>query len=324
MKMDDMVRWLEREGFAVDKRYSNECEQYRFRIERNGHSLVKFFKYPEDWRNRDRIQRCFLELLVTEFEAGDRKNKMIEKEKKEMVSNLDIKWAVTSLGMHVEQDGEVELTGEIKGYIPGQSSLKRFTLDNEKTALELMTRMNGYKTMSSAPLPEIKDVLFNSPATIVWWMDGTKTVVTAQDDDEYDPEKGLAMAMCKKVLGNQGNYFNLFKKWEKKAKQDRFNQVVRSREKERKNYNKKLKKAIAEQASEKKEELTWKIWVQELNDQGERVGAHVYIREYKTRASAVRRAKQLYNNPAIGNFKWEVSQTNPWDILITDFQEDIL
>ena len=61
--------------------------------------------------------------------------------------------------------------------------------------------------------PAIKDVIHNDPATIVFWMDGTKTVVKCQDGDIYDPEKGLAMAISKKVLGNQGNYYNTFAKW---------------------------------------------------------------------------------------------------------------
>ena len=62
-------------------------------------------------------------------------------------------------------------------------------------------------------MPEIKNVIFNAPATIVFWADGTKTVVKAQDDDMFDPEKGLAMAISKKALGNKGNYCNELKKW---------------------------------------------------------------------------------------------------------------
>lgn len=58
----------------------------------------------------------------------------------------------------------------------------------------------------------IKDVIYNDPATIIFWKDGTKTVVKC-DGEEYDPEKGFAMAVCKKVFGNGGNYYNTFKKW---------------------------------------------------------------------------------------------------------------
>lgn len=59
---------------------------------------------------------------------------------------------------------------------------------------------------------EIERVIFNNPATIVFWKDGAKTVVKAVDEP-FDEEKGLAMAIVKKVYGNKGNYFNKIKKW---------------------------------------------------------------------------------------------------------------
>lgn len=59
---------------------------------------------------------------------------------------------------------------------------------------------------------EIKKVIFNNPATIVFWADDTKTVVKAENE-EFDPEKGRAMAIAKKALGNKGNYFNKIKEW---------------------------------------------------------------------------------------------------------------
>lgn len=58
----------------------------------------------------------------------------------------------------------------------------------------------------------IVNVIFNNPATIVFWSDGTKTVVKAQNET-FDPEKGLAMAIVKKSLGNQNKYYNEIKKW---------------------------------------------------------------------------------------------------------------
>lgn len=62
-------------------------------------------------------------------------------------------------------------------------------------------------------LPQIENVIFNGPATIVKWSDGTKTVVKAQDGEIVDYEKGLAMAISKRALGNEGNYYNTFAKW---------------------------------------------------------------------------------------------------------------
>lgn len=73
---------------------------------------------------------------------------------------------------------------------------------------------------STNPIPKIKNVIFNDPATIVFWADGTKTVVKAQNDDWFDPEKGLAMAISKKALGNKGNYCNELKKWLPKEEPD--------------------------------------------------------------------------------------------------------
>jgi len=61
-------------------------------------------------------------------------------------------------------------------------------------------------------LPPVKKVIFNAPATIVMWGDGTKTVVKAYNEP-FDKEKGLAMAICKKIYGNKGNYNNVFKKF---------------------------------------------------------------------------------------------------------------
>ena len=60
--------------------------------------------------------------------------------------------------------------------------------------------------------PSIKNVIFNDPATIIFWSDSTKTVVKAENEP-FDPEKGLAMAIAKKSLGNKGDYYNEFKKW---------------------------------------------------------------------------------------------------------------
>lgn len=50
-----------------------------------------------------------------------------------------------------------------------------------------------------------------TPATIVYWEDGTKTVVKCQDE-QFDKEKGLLAAIAKKVYGNKGNFNNIIKK----------------------------------------------------------------------------------------------------------------
>lgn len=84
----------------------------------------------------------------------------------------------------------------------------------------LITINNPPKSYIIKRLPDIKNVIFNDPATIVFWSDGTKTVVKCQDGEPYDAEKGLAMAISKKALGNQGNYCNVFKKWLPEEEED--------------------------------------------------------------------------------------------------------
>jgi hypothetical protein len=69
----------------------------------------------------------------------------------------------------------------------------------------------------SKPL-SIENVIFSPPVTVVLWSDKTKTIVRCDDNyDSFDPEKGLAMAIAKKLMGdNKGKYYNLFKYWRKR------------------------------------------------------------------------------------------------------------
>ena len=69
-----------------------------------------------------------------------------------------------------------------------------------------------YTNMILNSQPPIEKVIFHDPATIVYWKDGNKTVVKAENEP-FDPEKGLAMAISKYFLGNEGNYYETFKKW---------------------------------------------------------------------------------------------------------------
>lgn len=85
-------------------------------------------------------------------------------------------------------------------------SLCRVPSTNKKTATP---PKRDKKVMNG----RIQNVIFNAPATIVFWTDGSKTVVKCENE-EYDPEKGLAMAIVKKWFGNNcGYYYDVFKEW---------------------------------------------------------------------------------------------------------------
>lgn len=61
---------------------------------------------------------------------------------------------------------------------------------------------------------KIKKVVFNDPATIVFWKNGDKTVVKCQPGEEFDKEKGLALAIVKYMIAdNKGCFNDIFKKW---------------------------------------------------------------------------------------------------------------
>ena len=60
---------------------------------------------------------------------------------------------------------------------------------------------------------EIKKVIFNEPATIGFWSDGSKTVVKCGENDLYDQGKGLGMCLVERFVGNKGNNYNKLRKW---------------------------------------------------------------------------------------------------------------
>lgn len=75
----------------------------------------------------------------------------------------------------------------------------------------------GKKTASATNTAAIKDVIFAPPATIVYWSDGSKTVVKCSEKDVFDPEKGLAMAIAKRCGGNKGRYYKEIQNWVEKS-----------------------------------------------------------------------------------------------------------
>lgn len=74
----------------------------------------------------------------------------------------------------------------------------------------LYPRCEGKKSTSATNTAAIKDVIFAPPATIVYWSDGSKTVVKCS-------EKGLAMAIAKRCGGNKGSYYKEIQNWVEKS-----------------------------------------------------------------------------------------------------------
>ena len=67
-------------------------------------------------------------------------------------------------------------------------------------------------------IPEIENVIFNDPATIVFWSDGTKTVSKVMDGDEFDPEIGIASCVTKKFFGSRSQFKKFtYKEYDKQS-----------------------------------------------------------------------------------------------------------
>lgn len=80
--------------------------------------------------------------------------------------------------------------------------------------MEEATKKKEETNMTAA---SIKNVIFAPPVTIVYWSDGSKTVVKCSEKDVFDPEKGLAMAIAKRCGGNKGSYYKEIQNWVEKS-----------------------------------------------------------------------------------------------------------
>lgn len=124
-------------------------------------------------------------------------------------------YSVKDINKRFEYKAEFEMYEmQCLGEEVGKGGYTCVDLGNKRAGFKtLLNSMYGTNCCRTTFILNIKKVIFNNPATIIIWGDDTKTVVKAQNGDVFDPEKGLAMAICKKFLGNEGNYYNEFKKW---------------------------------------------------------------------------------------------------------------
>lgn len=91
--------------------------------------------------------------------------------------------------------------------------LQSYVINDNSVTKEIINNMIGLKPYN---YNSIKKVYFNKPYTILILKDGRKAIVKCGEGEEYDPEKGLALAICKIGLGtnrSMSNYYDIFKKW---------------------------------------------------------------------------------------------------------------
>lgn len=84
-------------------------------------------------------------------------------------------------------------------------TVTKYLMQTLKPIVEAIERMFGN-------MNAITKVIFSEPATVVYWIDGTKTVVICQEGDVYDRRTGLLLCCAKKLFGNTGRYNDILAK----------------------------------------------------------------------------------------------------------------
>ena len=114
------------------------------------------------------------------------------------------------LGVYLDSDGVKILYDRIyiyrwgnnmrKGYIVYKSSDKNRVIRTTCTINDLYP----YETVEnkSVCLEDPDRIIFNPPATIVFWKDGTKTVVKCAEGEKFDPYTGFCYAFTERFLGS--------------------------------------------------------------------------------------------------------------------------
>ena len=300
MTMQRMAEVLEANGFKVSKKYQSLNQGYEFMIEKNGTAVGAFFHYPTNVAShiKDDLQTKFIKNIIEQFEQESKKNMKniaFDISRDGPVGKLVIKDNVYDVCVK-EVDSysspyntntvlKVEVSG--KNLLEPKCSTRTDGIMAQIEAYKVMTTYNpARKDSINEGKLQIKDVIFNPPATIVFWSDGSKTVVKAENEI-YDPEKGLAMAIAKRAMGNQGNYFETFKKYIER-------------------YKKKIDEELAAleaelQAEQKKPYRIWWAEAGEIHTFKQRT----YVRE----ANARKAAAKIF---AGTNTKWVVAREDPF------------
>lgn len=101
-------------------------------------------------------------------------------------------------------EGSTLGNSNIHGYSVGTTSSNEYSYSFGSS----VSGITIYRAARTVP----EKVIFNDPATIVFWNDGTKTVVKCQEGDVYDEREGFLLCCAKKLMGGNGRYNDLMRK----------------------------------------------------------------------------------------------------------------
>lgn len=229
MKMQAMDDYLVEKGFNVYRFYDGVRKEYFFDISKEGIGTSAYFKYDGQKSQEDFLDRILAkwEKEYEEFHSRPKPRPydlyQLRRElaehggKAKLVVNENV-YPVHINEVNIDSSAgevpKVSVEGDLMSFVPDIVAARGCVKSEYIKEVYKRIFNSIYGKTPTIPLSSfaIEKVIFNGPATIVMWMDGTKTIVKCQDGDAFDPEKGLAMAISKKAFGNKGKYCDVFKK----------------------------------------------------------------------------------------------------------------
>ena len=103
-------------------------------------------------------------------------------------------------------------------YIPFELTERRSIMPPERTKPYDFYYSSVRNTLFSSIKPHIDHVKFNGPATIVFWKDGTKTVVKHDGKGRKDKRQAILYAFIRKIYGEGKPYHNILNEIEESIK----------------------------------------------------------------------------------------------------------
>ena len=105
------------------------------------------------------------------------------------------------------------IVGEIKFYDMAEAVeiCEREIFEREflKNTIDHPRHIQSTINLGTISEPVIKEVISNGPATIIFWNDGTKTIVKREIDDEDDLYDAVANALAKKIFGSTSKFHKI-------------------------------------------------------------------------------------------------------------------
>jgi hypothetical protein len=101
-----------------------------------------------------------------------------------------------------------------------EKELSKILNENHK---QMMAILYGLSDTDQPTLTKFKPkkIIFNPPTTIVYWWDGTKTVVKCSEDEEFVEEVGFAMAVVKRLYGDRSKFLKFVEKAYRQPKNEK-------------------------------------------------------------------------------------------------------